>query len=140
MPLTEGFYWVRESADGPVLIAAFADGEWDFGDLSDDAEETELVVIGGPLEPPIGGRPADWQARYDNLLLARKAAGEKDPLLGWDFLSGYYWVSVADGPDPVLAHYLEGWTEVCGDVLDDEEVEIIEVPLPSPPADTRRSA
>src|SRR5260370_14142313 len=111
MPRTEGHYWVRERAEGTPVVAAFQDGQWTFGDTVDIADESRLDVIGERLVPPPGGKPADWQARYDQIVQARKKAGERDPLRGGDYLPGFYWVRAAGRPEPVLAQYFGG----CGD-------------------------
>lgn len=108
MTRSEGPYWVRERAEGTPIIARRSKRKWMFGDGADLRDEAKLDVIAGPLEPPLGGRPADWRARYDKMIQAMKAAGESDPLFGWDFLPGYYWISVKGIAEPVLAQYLEG--------------------------------
>lgn len=138
MPRTEGPYWVRERADGTPIVARYRKRKWMFGDGADLRDESGLDVIGGPLLPPEGGRPADWQARYDRTIKALKAAGEKDPLFGWDFLPGYYWVAVSGQAEPVLAQYLEGWFQAAeGTGYEDDDVQIIEGPL-TPPVVTKR--
>ena len=141
MPRTEGHYWVRERAEGTPVIAAFRDGQWTFGDTVEIADESRLDVVGERLVPPPGGKPADWQARYDQIVQARKKAGERDPLHGWDYLPGFYWVSIAGRPEPVLAQYLEGWGDAAGEEeLDEAEIEIIDGPLLPPQVAKRHIA
>jgi hypothetical protein len=136
MSRTNGYYWVRERAEGTPIIARFEIDHWSFGDGDEIADEAGLDVIGERLTPPAGGQTADWQARYDKLVQARKAAGEKDPLLGWDYLPGYYWVRVGADAEPVLAQYLEGWAEAAGEEEFDH-VTIIDGPV-IPPLVTKR--
>ena len=139
MSRKEGFYWVRERGEGALIIAAFRDGQWTFGDGDELADESNLDVVGDPLTPPTPQQAAGWKARYDQIIQVRKAAGEKDPTGGWDWLDGYYWVRVDGEPEPVLAQYMEGWGDAAGD-QEFDEVEIIDGPLIPPQVAKRQVA
>ena len=131
MARVEGFYWVRERDEGSVVIAAFHNGEWTFGDGDYFADESNLDDIPQAFDAagsPTGSR---MEERYQLILKARKAAGQKHPTGGWDWLEGYYWVRVEDDPSPVLAHYLEGWGDAAGE-REFDKVEIIDGPLVPP--------
>lgn len=139
MARVEGFYWVRERDEGSVIIAAFRGGEWTFGDGDGFTDESNIIVITGPLMPPSADQAAGWQDRYQQLLSARKAAGQKDPTGGWDWLDGYYWVRAGNDPTPVLAQYFEGWGEAAGE-REFNKVEIVDGPLIPPQVTERRVA
>ena len=52
----EGYYWVTIYGSDPQVAHMTSRGRWDYFDRGDDetlhAEDPELVVISGPLEPP----------------------------------------------------------------------------------------
>jgi hypothetical protein len=60
MARVEGWYWVRERDEGSVVIAAFRDGEWTFGDGEYFADESNIDVLPGPLTPPNSHQTAGW--------------------------------------------------------------------------------
>lgn len=139
MSRQEGFYWVRERAEGTLIVAAFREGQWALGDGPEFADESNLDVVGDPLTPPTAGYGADWKTRYDQIFQTRKAAGTKDPTGGWDWMEGYYWVRVEGRPEPVLAQYFEGWGEAAGE-QEFDEVKIIDGPLIPPQLAKRQVA
>lgn len=139
MARVEGFYWVRERDAGEVIIAAFRDGQWNFGDGDGLNDESKLDVIAGPLKPPSAEQAAGWKQRYDQVLAARKKAGRKNPTSGWDWMDGYYWVRVGGNSTPILAQFLEGWGEAAGE-QEFDEVEIIDGPLVAPHVAKRQVA
>ena len=139
MARVEGLYWVRERAEGQLIIAAFHDGEWTFGDGETFDDESNLTVVEGPLEPPTAEVAATWKDRYAEILKARRKVKGKDPLAGWDYLDGYYWVRVPGKAAPLLAQYFEGWGAAAGE----EEfttVEVIDGPLIPPQVAKRHVA
>lgn len=140
MARVEGWYWVRERDEGSVVIAAFRGGEWTFGDGDYFADESDIDVLSGPLTPPDSQQAAGWKERYQQVLKARKTAGQKDPTGGWDWLEGHYWVRVEDDPSPVLAQYLEGWGEAAGEREFDRVLEILDGPLVPPQVAKRQVA
>jgi hypothetical protein len=132
MALAEGLYWVRERTSGEVVIAAYHDGWWIFGDGEDYPDDRRVTVLAGPLEPPDPAIGATWKDRYEKILSDRRKVVKGDPTLGWDYLSGYYWVRVPGRSELVLAHYMEdAWDEAAGDELN-SKVEVIDGPLISP--------
>ena len=139
MARVAGFYWVRENDESSVIIAAFRGGEWTFGDGDGFTDESNITVIAGPLMPPTAEQAAGWQTRYQQLVSARKVAGQTDPTGGWDWLDGYYWVRAGNNPAPVLAQYFEGWGEAAGG-REFDTVEIIDGPLIPPQVTERQVA
>lgn len=136
----EGWYWVREQDEGEVLIAIHRGGEWTFGDGEPLEDETTLDVVAGPLTPPSSEQAATWKARYDELLRTRKRLnGGKDPLLGWDYLTGYYWVRLPGKEQPILAQYYEGWGAAAAEG-EFKTVEILDGPLIAPRLAKRQKA
>jgi hypothetical protein len=140
MARAEGFYWARKYEDGRTVIAVLHDGEWTIGDgeYYEENDEESLTIVTGPLQPPAPDVIATWKERYDKALKSYKKAKGRNALQGWDYLEGYYWVSVPGNPEPVLVQYFEGWGEAAGeeDFADDVAVEILDGPL-APPGVTR---
>jgi hypothetical protein len=62
-----------------------------------------------------------------------------DPLGGWDYLDGYYFIRTKTGAEAVLAQYQEGWGYAGHeeDLADSDVVEILDGPL-APPRVTRQ--
>lgn len=132
MARAEGLYWVRERQFGTVVIAAYRDGLWMFGDGEDYPDERRVIVLAGPLQPPDPAIGATWKLRYEKILSDRRKTEGEDPALGWSHLQGYYWVRAPGRSQLVLAHFMEdAWDEVAGDELKGE-IEIIDGPLISP--------
>src|ERR1700761_4833763 len=135
MPRVEGFYWAAQSEDMPPVIARYQDGTWDFGDGDEPSDDDEIVVLSSsPLTPPDAERAAGWKNRYAKLIADLKKAGKKDPLGGWDYLDGYYFVRTRTDSEPVLAQYLEGWGYAGREeeLADSDLVEILDGPLAPP--------
>ncbi len=133
MERAEGLYWVRERRFGTVVIAAYRDGWWIFGDGEDYPDERRVVVLAGPLQPPDPAIGATWKQRYEKILSDRRKIEGEDPTLGWDYLDGYYWIRIPGRSELMLAHYLEGWGEAAGDDdLKGVKFEVIDGPLLSP--------
>jgi hypothetical protein len=133
MARAEGFYWIREFEDGPILVALFRDDEWTILDTGLPDEGDGLTVIAGPIEPPAEEVGATWKARYAATLKAQKKLLGREALAGWDYLTGYYWVHVKDKPGMFLAQYFEGWCYV--DENDDDNgdpIKVIDGPLVPP--------
>ncbi len=132
MARAEGLYWVCERKYREVVVAAYRDGWWIFGDGDDLNSERGLMVLGGPLEPPDPAIGATWKERYRKILSERRKIEGEDPRSGWAYLYGYYWVRIPRRSQPVMACFMEGaWDEVAGDELKGK-VEIIDGPLAPP--------
>jgi hypothetical protein len=133
MARAEGLYWVCERKYRQVVVAAYRDGWWMFGDGDDLADERGLMVLAGPLQPPDPAIGATWKERYEKILTDRKRIEGRDPTLGWNYLDGYYWVRVPRRSELVLASFAEdAWDEVPGEELHGK-IEVIDGPLTPPP-------
>jgi len=139
MARVEGLYWVRERDEGDPIIAAYRDGEWTFGDGETFDDESSLTVVAGPLEPPTAEVAATWEDRYAAILKARRKVRGKDPLAGWEYLDGYYWVRLPGKAAPVLAQYFEGWGAAAGEEQF-TTVEVLDGPLIPPQVAERHTA
>ena len=139
MARIEGLYWVRERDKGRVIVAAFRDGEWTFGDGETLDDESDLMVVAGPIQPLTEEVAATWKDRYVEIVRTQEKAKGKDPHRGWDYLDGYYWVRVPGNAEPVLAQYLEGWGAAAGEE-EFSEVEVIDGPLILPQVAKRQTA
>ena len=93
-----------------------------------------IHTVGERLTPPGRTKAPDWQARYDAKIEALKAAGEDDPLGGYAFLYGYYWISLVGEAEPVIALFCEDcWAKAGEDrELPETGMEIIDGPFRGP--------
>jgi hypothetical protein len=138
MARVEGFYWATQSVDMPPMISHYEDGMWDFGDGKPLSDDEVVVLSSSPLTPPDAVRAAGWKDRYAKMIATLKETRKEDPLGGWDYLDGYYFIRTKTDAEPVLAQYLEGWGYAGGeDFADSAVVEILDGPL-APPRVTRR--
>jgi hypothetical protein len=133
MARAEGFYWVKRDIRTHIYVALFRNDEWMLGDIELPDEGDGLTVIAGPIEPPAEEVGATWKARYAATLKAQKKLLGRKALLGWDYLTGYYWVHVRDRPGMFLARYFEGWGYVAeDDELNGDPIQVIDGPLVPP--------
>jgi hypothetical protein len=143
MARVEGFYWAAQSVDMPPVIAHYEDGMWDFGDGDEPCSDDEVVVLSSsPLTPPDAERAAGWKGRYAKMIATLKKARKTDPLGGWDYLDGYYFIRTKTDAAPVLAQYLEGWGYAVREeeLADAAVVEILDGPLARPRVTRRQTA
>ena len=109
-----GLHWARSDEELPPIIALYPADEWEFGDGEDPEHEDNLQMQSIVLTPPDAKRAAGWKGCCEKPLAARRTAGDTDPLAGWAYLDGDYWVRTPKDGSPVLAQCLEGWGGAAG--------------------------